>query len=316
MSELLSDGGFGVVLAVVATGSAAAFVGGLGLLIVDRSSLRTKLRDLDELYKLVDVRDQELVLPFKDRVFAPVLRALSKLGWRFSPAGRVDQIRVMLRRAGRPEADADRYLAIRVLTTLIAPFASYAAWTLTASMGGTLRLACTGLAAACCTILPSRKLRTEVESREHKILKQLPDIMDLLVICMEAGLGFTSAVARTVANIDGELSDEFALVLAEMRAGASRADALGSLAERVQLPQVRSFVSSVRQADQFGVSVSTVLRSQAEEMRIFRRQAAQEKAMKAPVKMLMPMVFLIFPPMFVVVLGPAALSMMGSGGGL
>ncbi len=314
MSDIVTQGGFGLVLVVIATVSATAFVGGLGLLIVDRQALRSKLRNLDELYKLVDVRDQELVLPFADRVAAPVLGGLSKLGWRFSPAGRVDRIRVMLRRAGRPEADTDRSLAMRVLTTLVAPFAAYGAWTLAASMGGTVRLACTGLAVACCTILPSRKLRSQVESREDRIVKQLPDIMDLLVICMEAGLGFTSAVSRTVANIDGEMSEEFALVLAEMRAGSTRADALSGLAERVHLPQVRSFVSSIRQADQFGVSVSTVLRNQAEEMRIFRRQAAQEKAMKAPVKMLIPMVFCIFPPMFIIVLGPAGLSMTGSSG--
>jgi tight adherence protein C len=249
-----------------------------------------------------------------DRVAAPVMGTLSKLGWRFSPAGRVEQIRVMLRRAGRPEVDTDRYLALRVLSILVSPFAAYGVWTMAASLGGMLRLACTGLAVACCTILPSRKLRSQVESREQRILRQLPDIMDLLVICMEAGLGFTSAVSRTVANIDGEMSDEFALALGEMRAGASRADALAGLADRVQIPEVRSFVGSIRQADQFGISVSTVLRNQAEEMRVSRRLAAQEKAQKAPVKMLIPMVFCIFPPMFIVVIGPAGLSLTSSGG--
>jgi tight adherence protein C len=203
---------------------------------------------------------------------------------------------------------------MRVLTTLAAPFAALGAWTMAASFGGLLRLMITGLAVAVCTILPSRKLRTQVESREERILSQLPDIMDLLVICMEAGLGFTSAVSRTVANIEGEMSDEFGLALGEMRAGSSRADALNGLAERVQIPEVRSFVSAIRQADQFGISVSTVLRAQAEEMRVSRRLAAQEKAQKAPVKMLIPMVFCIFPPMFIVVIGPAGLAMSGSGG--
>ena len=117
-----------------------------------------------------------------------------------------------------------------------------------------------------------------------------------------------------MAHIEGELSDEFAMVLAEMRVGSSRSDALLGLAERVQIPELRSFVTAIRQADQFGVSVSTVLRDQAEDMRISRRQAAQEKAMKAPVKMLIPMVFCIFPPMFIIVISPAALSITGSGG--
>src|SRR3546814_1314237 len=104
------------------------------------------------------------------------------------------------------------------------------------------------------------------------------------------------------------------LARGEMRAGASGGEALGNLAQRVQMPAVRSFVTAIREADQFGISVSTVLRDQADDMRIARRQAAQEKAQKAPVKMLVPMVFCIFPPMFIVVIGPAGLSMSSSGG--
>jgi tight adherence protein C len=314
MSELVVQDGFGTLLAILAAVSGAALIAGAGLLVVDRVSLRAKLRDIDDLYKLVDVRDQELMLPFTDRVAAPVLKGLSKVGWRFSPKGRVEEMRVMLRRAGRPDADTDRYLAIRVLSILVSPLLAWTAWVVAASQSPMLRVAITGLAVACCTVLPSRKLRTQVESREEAILRQLPDIMDLLVICMEAGLGFTSAVSRTVSNIEGEMSDEFALALSEMRVGASRADALSGLAERVQIPEVRSFVTAIRQADQFGISVSTVLRDQAEDMRISRRQVAQEKAMKAPVKMLIPMVFCIFPPMFIVVIGPAALTMGASGG--
>ena len=309
MSELLGHDGLGEVLAVGTAVAVAALVMTVGLLVADRSALRSKLRNLDDVYNFVDVRDQELLVPFVHRILAPVLAGLTRVGWRFSPAGRVDGIRSMLRRAGRPEADTDRYLAMRVLTTLAAPLVAYVAWTMGASLGGLLRAVCTGLAVACCTILPSRKLRSQVESREEAILRQLPDIMDLLVICMEAGLGFTSAVSRTVANIDGEMSDEFGLALGEMRAGATRSDALAGLADRVQIPEVRSFVSAIRQADQFGVSVSTVLRNQAEEMRVSRRLIAQEKAMKAPVKMLVPMVFCIFPPMFIIVIGPAGISL-------
>jgi tight adherence protein C len=315
MSDLLAQDGIGTILAIVAAVSAAGLITSVGLLVVDRTSLRSQLRDIDDLYKLVDVRDQELMLPFTDRVASPVLQVLTKVGRRFSPAGRIEQMRMMLRRAGRPDLDTDRYLAIRVLSILACPFVAYAAWTFFASYGGMLRMAITGVAVACCTVLPSRRLRVQVESREESILRQLPDVMDLLVICMEAGLGFTSAVARTVANIDGEISDEFALALAEMRVGASRSDALAGLADRVQIPEVRSFVMAIRQADQFGISVSTVLRDQAEDMRVTRRQIAQEKAMKAPVKMLIPMVFCIFPPMFIIVIGPAALSITGSVGG-
>jgi tight adherence protein C len=314
MSDLFSQGGLGPILAVLAALSLTGVLAGAALVANDRVSMRTKLREIDDLYNFVDVRDQELSLTFADRVSGPVLARLARVGWRFSPGGRVEEIRSMLRRAGRSEVDTDRYLAMRVLSLIAAPFAAYAAWTLLASQGGLLRLACTGLAVACCTVLPSRKLRSQVESREETILRQLPDIMDLLVICMEAGLGFTAAVSRTVANIDGELSDEFAVALGEMRAGASRAEALATLADRVQIPEIRSFVLAIRQADQFGISVSMVLRNQADDMRVSRRQVAQEKAMKAPVKMLIPMVFCIFPPMFIVTIGPAAIGLVNGGG--
>ena len=306
--------GLGLILAIVAAVSAAGLVGSVGLLFVDRTSLRTKLREIDDLYQLVDLRDQELMLPFKHRVAAPVLGVLSKLGRRFSPTGRIEQIAAMLRRAGRPEADADRYLALRVLSFIAAPVVGILAWNLTASIGGMVRFAATGIAIAACTILPSRRLRREVETREERIRKQLPDLLDLLVICMEAGLGFSAAVSRTVANLEGEMAEEFSLALGEMRAGASRSDALTNLAERVQIPEVRSFVVAIKQADQFGISVSSVLREKAADMRVFRRQAAQEKAQKAPVKMLIPMVFCIFPPLFIIVIGPAGITLTSSGG--
>ena len=314
MSELLLPDA-GTVLAVVTAVSGAGLLAAVWLVMLDRSDLRSKLRGIDDLYNLVDARDQEIVQPVADRLVAPMWRTLSKVGWRLSPAGRIDEMRTMLKRAGRREADTDRYLAMRVLSIIVAPFAAYAIWSIMAGFGSMLRLASTCVAIACCTILPSRRLRQEVESRELLIRRQLPDIMDLLVICMEAGLGFTSAVSRTVANLEGEMSEEFALALGEMRAGASRSDALTHLAERVQIPEVRSFVASIRQADQFGISVSTVLRDQAEFMRVARRQAAQEKAMKAPVKMLVPMVFCIFPPMFLITIGPAGISLATNGFG-
>jgi len=160
---------------------------------------------------------------------------------------------------------------------------------------------------------PDSMLNRRVEERQHDIQRSLPDILDLLVICMEAGLGFTAAVSRTVANVEGEMSDEFGLALGEMRAGASRSEALTNLGIRVQLPEVQSFVMAIRQADEFGISVSTVLRNQSEEMRVQRRQTAQEKAQKAPVKMLIPMVFCIFPPLFLIVIGPAGIQLSSGG---
>ncbi|MDT7732781.1 MAG: tight adherence protein, partial [Mycobacterium sp.] len=186
-------------------------------------------------------------------------------------------------------------------------------WTVLSPFGAVKFLAA-GVGLIACVVLPSSRLNRAVEAREKLVRTQLPDILDLLVICMEAGLGFSAAVARTVANVEGEMASEFGLALAEMRAGASRSDALKNLGERVQIPEVQSFVLAIRQADEFGISVSTVLRDQAEEMRVHRKQLAQEKAQKAPVKMLVPMVFCIFPPLFLIVIGPAGLQISGSGG--
>ncbi|MGB1655366.1 MAG: type II secretion system F family protein, partial [Acidimicrobiales bacterium] len=170
---------------------------------------------------------------------------------------------------------------------------------------GNTRLGVTALVVLALFIGPDAQLNRAVEERQAAILRGLPDIIDLLVISVEAGLGFEQALLRVVTSVDGPLPDEFNRMLGEVRAGSTRAESMRAMDARIEVAEVRSFVLAIIQADTFGVSIGSVLRIQADEMRVKRRQIAEEKAQKAPVKMLVPMVFCIFPALFTIVLGPA-----------
>jgi tight adherence protein C len=160
---------------------------------------------------------------------------------------------------------------------------------------------------------PDLYLGRLIATRQHTIQKVLPDTIDLLVICVEAGLGFDSALTRVVQKMDTPLSHEFNRVLAEMRVGRPRKDALKDVIARTQVPDLANFISAILQAEQLGVSVTQVLAVQSDQMRVLRRQRAEEKAMQAPLKMLFPMVFFIFPALCIVLMGPMWPGMAKSG---
>jgi tight adherence protein C len=295
----------------LALGAIAAVIGVIVYMLLsdadEKAVVRSSLRQLEG-YEVENVRDQELLIPFYQRALLPVFKGLTALGGRFTPVGYVDTVRQKFVYAGRVSADGvDRFLAIRVITVVMIP-----GWflfvTLFLPVQGILRLGTLGLGAAMLLLGPDAMLNRRVEERQYEMQRKLPDILDLLTISVEAGLGFEQAVDRTVSSVPGPLSDEFARMLGELRAGSSRADAMRAMEGRTNVPEIRSFVLAILQADTFGVSIGRVLRAQADEMRIKRRQIAQEKAQKAPVKMLIPMVFCIFPALFVVVLGPAMIN--------
>jgi tight adherence protein C len=287
---------------------------GLGVFVVlsqldDRNTARSTLRQLEG-YQVENQRDQELLAPLRERLLGPVVNAFSRLGGRFNPPDYVESVRQKHVQAGiySPER-VERFLATRILMFVMVPFWLVLVFIINPlQMGGMLQLVLAGVGVAGLAIGPNSRLNSKVDARAAAIQRSLPDVLDLLVISVEAGLGFEQAVDRVIENVPGELSDEFARVLGETSAGSSRSDALRGLQDRIDLPEIRSFVLAMIQADRFGVSIGRVLRSQADEMRIKRRQLAQEKAQKAPVKMLIPMVFCIFPALFVVILGPALIN--------
>jgi tight adherence protein C len=245
----------------------------------------------------------EMQAPFMERFVRPFASQMSKLMARLTPMGAMENTQKQLMHAGRQMQVSD-FMGIRGLALLLAAGLAVGFSFLTGQglFGFIVITAILGIVAY---ILPTFWLRGEITKRKAQILRALPDAIDLLTISVEAGLGFDQALARVVSKSDNALTREFARVMQEMRIGVARRDALRSLVERVGVEDLSSFISAIIQAEQLGASVGNVLRIQSNEMRIRRRQHVERLAQTAPIKMLVPMAFLIFPPIFIVVLGPA-----------
>lgn len=276
----------------------------------DRATVRAWVRQLEGPDRPTGgVRERKLFGSLGSRLALPAVHRLTALGRRFTPVGYAETTRRKLATAGRSGPGAlDRFLFVRAVSVLCVPAALVLVFFVLRMPPSASSLGLVALLGLVAVLGPDARLNREVAERQHRIRAQLPDVLDLLVISVEAGLGFDQALDRTVSAVPGPLAEEFNRMVGQTRAGATRAVALRALAERVDLPEVRSFVTAIAQADAFGVSIGRILRSQAEEMRIKRRQLAQEQAQKAPVKMLIPMVFCVFPALFVVLLGPAILN--------
>ncbi len=264
------------------------------------------LRAMED-YEVADVREQEMLESVGARVFAPVTRGLTDFARRVTPVGYAENVKRKIVLAGNPPGyEVDRFLITKVLG-----LASGILWiplAITLLNGKPLfAILCVGFAWGVCFFGPDIVLDSRIQKRRAEIERRLPDTLDLLVISVEAGLGFEQALERTAAAVPGPLSEESRRMLQETRMGASRADALRALDERTQVDDLRTFIMAMLQADAFGVSVARILRSQADEIRIRRRQVAQEASQKAPIKMLFPLAVCIFPAVFVVVLLPAVI---------
>ena len=303
----------GLILMTVAI---AVVVFAIGAGVEDRQGARESLRSIDG-YDLesreVGGRAEHLKASLGDRALVPAMQALTDVGRRLTPLGYVDKVRQKFVVAGIQTPDSvDRFLAVKSVLFPAGVLFGFANLIFGFLLDGLMGLVASIVFGGAIALGPDLWLNRKVEDRQKSILNTLPDVLDLLTISVEAGLGFEQAVDRVIGAVPGPLSDEFARMLGEARSGSARADALRAMDERCEIPELRSFVLAIVQADTFGVSIGRVLRAQSEEMRIKRRQLAEEKAQKAPVKMLIPMVFCIFPALFCVVLGPAALNISSS----
>lgn len=258
---------------------------------------------LASLQTRTDVLDRD----FSERAVAPMMQGLGRFALRFTPTGWVSKAQHKIILAGWGERmDGNTWAAIRIIALAISVVLAFI---LVPMMDSTLmRFAVGGLVLAIGFFGPEASLNRAIDDRRKNMEKTLPDMIDLLVISVEAGLGFEAAMGRVVQNVPGELAKEFQRTLQETRVGVSRAEALRNMAERTDVDDLNSFILALIQADAFGVSVARMLRVQAEEMRVRRRQRIQEKAFAAPVKMIFPMLLCIFPSIFIVILGPAVIS--------
>jgi tight adherence protein C len=233
---------------------------------------------------------------------------LGLLARRLTPGGSVRLLDRLLSRAGRPPAwPLERLLVLKLVLPLL--IAALSLYYIRIAAPGPLPLLIGVVATAISYFLPELLMHSRGQERSNKIALELPDTLDQMTIAVEAGLGFDSAMARAGKNGKGPLAEEIVRTVQDMQVGQSRRQAYDSLGRRTEVPDLRRFVRAIVQADKYGVAIADVLRTQASEMRMKRRQRAEEKAMQIPVKVVFPLMLCILPVLFIVLLGPTVLEM-------
>ena len=297
-----------IIAAVATTVVVGLLLTAAGIRLSDRAEVRSTMGVVSSqtLTPLSVVASEQDVRSFFERALAPVLRKTVDLGRSFTPPGYVKNVQRRLTLAGRSHrVDLDRFLAGRLVTVAAIPV--MLGLVVLLPVASRTRFILFLFVAVLLALGPEAILNRQVQARQDAIRIQLPDILDLLTISAEAGLGFEQALSRTVVTVPGALSDEFARMLQETRLGMSRREALEGIAERTDVAELRAFLVALNQAETLGISIVHILRSQSGEARLAQRMRAQEKAQKAPVKMMFPLVFCIFPSLFIVIVGPAVI---------
>lgn len=274
--------------------------------------LMTRLAEFSERGELVSLEQIELSQPFSERVIVPIVKRLGEMSTRFTPQKVLMETNRKLELAGNPgRLDASTFLATRfivpvvfdgfiIMISRLAP----KPWSFGTMFMVLLVFGLLGFA------FPQLWLTSKIQGRQKEILKAMPDALDLLTICVEAGLSFDSAMSKVSEKWENQLSLAFARVIREIQLGKLQREALRDMSDRLDINEMTSFVAAVIQSQQLGVSMAKVLRIQSEQMRMKRRQRAEEEAHKAPVKMIFPMGILIFPSILIILMTPAILQIM------
>lgn len=280
------------------------------------STLEERLADFGTLERPPTLEEIELSQPFSERILLPFLANVAEFAMRLSPRQSTEALQHKLDLAGNPY-DLSTYMGIRLLAALLFGGLGIVLVFVAKTLPFLQRILLPVVGAGLGFYLPVLSLGRKIRNRQSEIIRSLPDALDLLTICVEAGLGFDAAMARVAEKWDNELSLAFNRVLQEVQLGKLRREALRDMAERMEVRDVSTFVAAIVQAGQLGVSIARVLRIQSDQMRVRRRQRAEELARAATLKILPPVAFLIFPAILIVLLGPAAIQLMtvfGAGG--
>ncbi len=273
---------------------------------------RERLENLKQpVEKIHSAEYDEMEKPLKERIFKPFIHSISGIFGKHLPQKRRESLKLQLQRAGNPGGwDAGEYFTLKLALTV-----SLVTFTLIISYLIVNTFTWKILFLGACVLLvgwygPDLALRKKIEARRVSIKRSLPDVLDLMSVSMEAGLGFDAAMSKVVEKYKGPLAEEFARTLREIRMGKKRREALKDMGIRNGVDELYSFVNAVIQADQLGMGMVNIMCQQSDVLRLKKRQAAEEAAMKAPVKMLLPLIFFIFPSIFIILLGPALLQIM------
>jgi tight adherence protein C len=274
----------------------------------EEDPLAERLAEYSQRGEAVSLEEIELSQPFSERVVMPLMRRLGEISSRFTPQRVLEQTRQRLELAGNPgRMDASTFLILRFVAAVLFGGLVFLLSLFSKQFSTPIKLLMVLVFTVLGYFFPDLWIRSKINSRQKQVRKAMPDALDLLTICVEAGLGFDAAMSKVHEKWDNELSLAFGRVIREIQLGKLRRDALRGMAERLGLPEMTSFVAAVIQSEMLGVSMAKVLRIQSDQLRIKRRQHAEEEAHKAPIKMIFPMGLLIFPSLMIILLTPAGL---------